>query len=304
MTGSSALAKPRFLWLDITRRCQQTCPGHCYNSSGPDGTHGTMTAADWLRVIREAHGAGVEQVTLIGGEPTLHPDLPRLVDEALHLGMAAGVFTNLVHITPGLWDLFRRPGVTLATSYYSPDPDEHAQATGRPTHARVRANITKALGYGIPLRACIVRALPGQDVDGALADLRALGVNDVSAEDVRPYGRGQHEHEPCDTNALCGHCGRGRAAVGPDGTVTPCIMSGWLGVGNVRDEPLEHLLYGPAMAEALTAIPDPVLGRGCPPDDGDDCGKTAPACAPAFGSPPPIPPQPRSLPLVSAGGAQ
>lgn len=284
---------PAFLWLDITRRCQQTCPSHCYNASGPEGTHGAMTTADWLRVIREARDAGVAQVTFIGGEPTLHPDLPELVEAALRAGLGVGVFTNLVHVTDTLWELFRRPGVTLATSYYSPDPAEHARATGRPTHARVRANITTALGYGIPLRACIVRALPGQDVDGAVADLRALGVADVSVEDVRPYGRGQSEHEPCDAAGLCGHCGRGRAAVGPDGTVTPCIMSGWLGVGNVLHEPLGALLYGPAMADAVATILQPIAGRGCPPNDGDDCGKNAPACAPAFSSPPPLPPQPK-----------
>jgi MoaA/NifB/PqqE/SkfB family radical SAM enzyme len=294
---------PRFLWLDITRRCQQTCPGHCYSSSGPDGSHGTMTTGDWLRVIREAADAGIEQVTFIGGEPTLHPDLPQFVDEALRLGLTAGVFTNLVHLTPALWGLFRRPGVTLATSYYSPDPAEHRRATGRPTHARVRGNIVTALGYGIPLRACIVHVLPGQDVDGALADLRGLGVTDVSIEEVRPFGRGQGEHAARDAGALCGHCGRGRAAVGPDGTVTPCIMAHWLDAGNVLREPLGPLLDGPAMHAALATIPAPPAGRGCPPNDGDDCGKNAPACAPAFSSPPPKPPQPKpkGMPLAAGG---
>lgn len=291
----------RFLWLDITRRCQQTCADHCYNSSGPDGTHGSMAGDDWLRVITEAAAAGVQQVTFIGGEPTLHPDLPRLVGETLRLGLAAGVFTNLVHVTPASWDLFRRPGVTLATSYYSPDPVEHQRITGRPSHARIRANIVKALAHGIPLRACIVAVLPGQDVDGAITDLRSLGVDDISVEDVRPFGRGQREHEACDAGALCGHCGRDRAAIGPDGTVTPCIMSDWLHVGNVRDAALTDILRGTAMIEAVRTIPAP-FGRGCPPTDGDDCGKTAPACAPAFGSPPPTPPQPRKGLPVSVGG--
>lgn len=300
MFGSGALDRPRFLWLDITRRCQETC-GHCYNSSGPGGSHGSMAAGDWLRVIGEAHAAGVEQVTFIGGEPTLHPDLPQLVEEALRLGLTAGVFTNLVHITPALWELFRRPGVTLATSYYSTDDAEHARITGRPTHARIRTNITRALAYGIPLRACIVRALPGQDVDGALAELHGLGIEDVSVEDVRPFGRGQGEHAACDTGGLCGHCGRGRAAIGPDGTVTPCIMADWLKVGSVRDTPLASILEGSAMAETVAGIPAP--HGACSPDDSNDCGKTAPACSPAFSSPPPVPPQPRGVPVLIGGRA-
>jgi MoaA/NifB/PqqE/SkfB family radical SAM enzyme len=92
----------RFMWLEITGRCQLSCI-HCYAGSGPDGGHGTMTAADWERVIGEAAAAGVEMVQFIGGEPTLHPDLPRLVDHALAQGLEVEVFSNLVHVAPALW---------------------------------------------------------------------------------------------------------------------------------------------------------------------------------------------------------
>ncbi len=46
-------ARVSFLWLEITGRCQLTCQ-HCYASSGPSGTHGTMTVADWARVVGDA----------------------------------------------------------------------------------------------------------------------------------------------------------------------------------------------------------------------------------------------------------
>jgi MoaA/NifB/PqqE/SkfB family radical SAM enzyme len=66
----------------ITGRCQLAC-GHCYSDSGPRGTHGTMTAIDWMRVIDEAAGMGCRSMQLIGGEPTLHPALPAPVRHAL-----------------------------------------------------------------------------------------------------------------------------------------------------------------------------------------------------------------------------
>ena len=47
---SSAL---RFLWLEITGKCQLACE-HCYAESGPKGTNGVMTVEDWQRVIDEA----------------------------------------------------------------------------------------------------------------------------------------------------------------------------------------------------------------------------------------------------------
>jgi MoaA/NifB/PqqE/SkfB family radical SAM enzyme len=99
-----------FIWLEVTGRCQLECQ-HCYAASGPSGTHGSMTSADWRRVIDEAAGLGVGMVQFIGGEPTLHPDLPELLDHALAGGLAVEVFSNLVHVTPSLWERFTRPGV-------------------------------------------------------------------------------------------------------------------------------------------------------------------------------------------------
>src|SRR6266567_7768494 len=119
----------RFLWLEVTGRCQLRCR-HCYADSGPYGGHGSMTAADWLRVLDEAVGLGVRNVQFIGGEPTLHPDLPQLVRHALGRGLGVEVYSNLARpLSEKLWALFEMPGVSLATSYYSPDAHTHEAIT-------------------------------------------------------------------------------------------------------------------------------------------------------------------------------
>lgn len=91
-----------FLWLELTGKCQLECV-HCYAESSPTGTHGTMTAADWRRVIAEAASMGVRTVQFIGGEPTLHPSLAELIDYALLRDLGVEVFTDLVHVTETLW---------------------------------------------------------------------------------------------------------------------------------------------------------------------------------------------------------
>uniref|UniRef100_UPI0020255946 radical SAM protein n=1 Tax=Frankia sp. CiP1_Cm_nod1 TaxID=2897160 RepID=UPI0020255946 len=106
----------RFLWLEITGRCQLACV-HCYADASPRGSHGTMTAADWRRLIEDAAGHGIEMVQFIGGEPTMHPAFPALVTHSLAAGLRVEVFSNLYRVTPTLWELFSRPGVRLATSY-------------------------------------------------------------------------------------------------------------------------------------------------------------------------------------------
>lgn len=265
--GNSSIS---FLWLEITGQCQLECV-HCYADSSPSGTHGTMTAQDWQRVINEAADIGVRTVQFIGGEPTLHPALPSLVGHALNRELAVEVFTNLVHVTDALWELFSRPGVSLATSYYSDDAEQHNAITRRPTHARTKANIEKAIALGIPLRTGVIDLGRGQRAGEARDELVNLGVPQIGYDRLREVGRGIRDQGESAAQ-LCGRCGDGAAAVAPDGSVRPCIMSRWMEVGNVRRQGLANTLASmPDARESLTAQGMPGRGRqDCPPR-GQDC---------------------------------
>lgn len=274
-----------FVWLEITGKCQLECV-HCYAESGPTGTHGVMTAADWLRVIDECAHLGVGMVQFIGGEPTLHPDLPRLVEHALESGLEVEVFSNLVHVSDRIWDVFTRSGVRLACSWYSDDPKQHLLITKRNTHARTRANITRALAHGIPVRAGIIGMLDGQNVAAATAELKALGVTEVGVDHLRQVGRGIRDRD-ASIAELCGNCGDGVIAVGPDGAVWPCVFTRWMPVGNVQDATLAEVLAGKTTVNTAGILREAFAARGiadacspkCLPDRCDpECG---PACGPA-----------------------
>ncbi len=273
----------RMLWLEITGRCQLSC-SHCYNSSGPDGTTGAMTTDDWKRVIDEAASAGVRMVQFIGGEPTMHPGLVGLVRHAAAAGLRVEVYTNLVRVTPELWAVFVQPGVSLATSWYSDDRDEHEQITGRDTFRQTLTNIELAVLDGIPLRVGIVHILEDQRVTEAAALLGRYGVTDVTTDRQRLLGRAGAGG----VEELCGHCGDRRAAILPDGSVAPCVMSRWMTVGNVKGQPLAEILTGARMRELIESIPvaaeNPCAPdkTGCnPKQDGGDCQPAEkPACKP------------------------
>ncbi|WP_236574774.1 radical SAM/SPASM domain-containing protein [Nocardiopsis sp. FR26] len=275
------------LWLDLTRACQLECT-HCYNASGPQGGHGSMTRADWLAVIDQAAAAGARQVQLIGGEPTLHPDALDLAAHALDRGMAVEVYSNLVHVPGRWWHLFQREGMSVATSYYSHDADTHNAMTGRPaSHRHTRANIVRAVAVGVQLRVSIITR-DGGSVEATRAELETLGVTRIGVDHIRPYGRG-NPGSTNDVSGLCGGCGDGRAAVGPDGTVSPCIMSAWMGVGNTQDEPLAGILTGAPMAQARDTItaakkddpaPPPAPTKPCGPDRWCSPGVPDSGCVP------------------------
>lgn len=278
------LRETTFLWLEITGRCQLECT-HCYASSGPDGTPGVMTARDWRDVLDQAANLGVSMVQFIGGEPTLHPDLIDLINHACRAGLAIEVFSNLVHVTDPMWDALAQPGVCLATSYYSDDARQHARITGRRSHARTRANIAKACQLGIPLRAGVIDLGEDQRAAQAMTELHELGVSTVGYDRLRQVGRGQREQQQS-IEQLCGHCGDGVAAVGPDGSVWPCVFSRWLPVGNVLDAPLAEILAGPAAGRTRAELSAQFAERsaapitGCNPDCNPSCGPTCTPCNP------------------------
>lgn len=288
------------LALDITRQCQAQCT-HCYNSSGPEGEQGEMTRADWLALLDEGAALGVRQVQFIGGEPTLHPDLGQLINRAVDHGFAVEVFTNLILVPKALWPVLRQRGVTLATSYYSDQAEEHEAITKRRgSYRKTRANIAKAIRYSIPVRGAVIDVREGQRVEQAIAELSEMGVTHVGTDRVRGIGRSAGTDDTHQLAELCGYCARGRAAVMPNGEVAGCVMSGgMMTAGNVLTAPLAEIVASPGWAALAAAIqqppgvahdvcqPDPCvpeyacLPAGCSPDED--------GCTPHIPEPDPVP---------------
>ncbi|NDL60207.1 radical SAM protein [Phytoactinopolyspora mesophila] len=272
----------RFVSFEITGRCQLECV-HCYADRGPSGTHGRMTTLDWTRLIDEVYDMGVSMVQFIGGEPTLHNDLPDMIEHALARHLAVEVYTNLVHVTPKLWEVFARPGVRLATSWYSDNAKEHAAVTRRSSHSPTRANIAEAVRRSIPIRVGLVGVLKDQRVAKARQVLVDLGVEDIGYDDLRHVGRGAGQPNP-DISQLCGHCAQGKLAIGSSGAVWPCVFSRWLPVGNVLVEPLSAILRGSrylsvvAELDATLTTKLPCVPDMCDPQCGPSC---SPACPPS-----------------------
>jgi MoaA/NifB/PqqE/SkfB family radical SAM enzyme len=272
----------RFAWLEITGRCQLSCD-HCYASSGPAGSHGRMTMDDWLRVIDQAAGLGVDWVQFIGGEPTLYPGLASLIEHATSRALRVEVFSNLVHVGASLWPVFTACDVELATSWYSDDAAEHAAITGRQTRDRTLANIREALARSIPLRVGIIGVRQSQRAREAWALLETAGVTSIGYDDMRQIGRGARDRDG-GVAELCGSCADGVLAISPSGDVWPCVFSRWLPAGNVIDQPLAEIAAGPALATIRNDLSEAFserdrLGAACKPD-------CKPSCTPSRRCPP------------------
>jgi hypothetical protein len=187
------------------------------------------------------------------------------------------VFSNLVHVGPRLWDTFSRPGVRLATSYYSDTAAEHEAITGRRgSHARTRANIAEALNRDIPLRAGVIDVssadfIGRQRTHAARDELARLGVSSVGIDRVRGVGRGvgRGANASPRPDQLCGRCGHGAVAISPTGEVWPCVFARWISLGNILDTDLATILSTVTVASPSIATAScwPQGGGSCAPND-------------------------------------
>ncbi len=229
-----------FLWLEITAKCNLSC-SHCYADSGPQvDLYGSMGYDDWIRVIDESAEVGCRSVQFIGGEPTLHPRLPDLIDHASRRGhQFIEVFTNATRLDKVLLGCFQRNRARVATSFYSDDPAVHDRLTESPgSWQRTVAGIESVLAAGLPLRVGVTEMIrnPGQ-AQRAVAFLKTLGVERIKVDRERSVGRANLVHLDCEGERyeeLCGECWKGKLCVTSSGDVYPCVFSRKTRLGDAR----------------------------------------------------------------------
>ncbi len=285
-----------FLWLEITQKCNLTCQ-HCYAGSSPSRplSHG-METHDWIRVISEASALDCRAIQFIGGEPTLCPDLPQLIQHARRSGFEmVEVFTNATALTDSRLQLFRNERVNVACSFYSDDEAVHDRITQqRGSFARTRTGIAKALEYGIDLRVGIIEMdLNHGHHDRAASLLRSMGVTRISGDRIRAVGRGTTAEAPKmpEYGDICGRCWQGKLCVTDSGDTYPCIMARKTRVGNVIKDSLAEILKSRSLSTFRDDVRDTFkrfevtnCGPDCTPRDYcgpvDGCNPKTP-CYPA-----------------------
>ena len=245
------IGSARFLWFELAGRCNFECI-HCYAESSPRKDHGNVSSSRWHELLVEAQQLKVEHIQFIGGEPTLHPSFSDLICHSHRLGLGIEVYTNLAVLSEHTLKLYEANDVSIATSFYSIDPDVTARMTRRDwAHKQIVANIMWLLECGIPLRVGIIKNQQDEDVTPTINFLRSLGVKHFREDAVRAVGRGGLnvlQPRPRDRrDDLCGACANGNAAITPSGDVYPCVFSRWLPIGNINERSLAEVLHGDLM---------------------------------------------------------
>jgi len=101
--------RPIVVW-NVTSRCQLKCV-HCYSRSEDRAAADELSTDEALAVLEDLGRFGVPVVLFSGGEPLLRPDLWRLIDRAVGLGMRTVLSTNGTRIDERTAARLRESGV-------------------------------------------------------------------------------------------------------------------------------------------------------------------------------------------------
>jgi MoaA/NifB/PqqE/SkfB family radical SAM enzyme len=184
----------RNVFLHILTRCNFRC-GHCYINPAEHGRQqlSAERAQRWLHALVRSEKES--NLVLIGGEPSLHPDLARLIRSARRMGYASitvdtnGTFCRdiLEKVTPQEVDYF---SVGLDGS----SPEINDRIRGKGGFKRAVAGIEAALNKGFRLSVIFTASrINISDLKNMPRLLKSLGIDRFFIQIVGIRGRSRQE---------------------------------------------------------------------------------------------------------------
>lgn len=165
---------PRRLWLYTNYDCNLACD-YCCVVSGPRADPRRLSVDRIKGLVDEAASSDIDEVFFTGGEPTLRPDLPSLIEYVTDRRPLT-LLTNAMLLRGPRWDGLRslidsgRP-IVFQVSLDSATPERHDAHRGRGAHARAMLGIRTLLGAGARVR--LAASLP-EDARDEIPRLHAL----------------------------------------------------------------------------------------------------------------------------------
>lgn len=135
--------------LRVTMKCDLACP-HCLAAKRKG--YAELATRQWLTLISQFPGIGVEKVLLTGGEPLLRDDIVTIVEAISHVGIQADLNSNLQRMDLGLIRELKQAGLSeISVSLEGPE-EVHDRMHGRiGSYARLIEAINWAAENNIPV---------------------------------------------------------------------------------------------------------------------------------------------------------
>ncbi|HEV7573815.1 MAG TPA: radical SAM protein [Thermoanaerobaculia bacterium] len=140
---------PIVAYLKLTKRCNLDCY-YCPWHTAPSDFAGEQETAVWIAQIDRLVERGIQIFVLEGGEPTLRPDLPVLIEYAHSLGAHTILATN------GTGSIWRFQPTAFTVSIDGPEL-LHDQVRGRGTYRHILDNLAQRKNHRVVSITVITR---------------------------------------------------------------------------------------------------------------------------------------------------
>ena len=182
------------VFIYVTEKCNLHC-AHCYLGKRLEQGH-AMSFQNFKRVLKYFSLFGNPRITLLGGEPTMHKDLPLMVKESYRMGFQTILDTNGTFPPPLLTKLNNEHLLYLSFSLDSPNKKVNDAIRGKGTFEKTVSNIRYAIRLGFNVRVLpTVSMLNISDASDIVAFAETLGVSCVNFHIFSAIGRGSSHSE-------------------------------------------------------------------------------------------------------------
>lgn len=189
------------LYVYVTDQCNCRCR-HCWIMPTEDApspqTRNYLAPAVFEQAVVEAKPLGLQTVKWTGGEPTIHPELPLLLQIQHEHGLRGFMETNGIEITETLAAIMQESGVDfVSVSLDASTPELHDFVRGvRGAYEGALRGVRHLVdaGYHPQLIMSLMRENI-DDVDNLFALAEKLGAGSVKLNVIQPSSRGSAIHE-------------------------------------------------------------------------------------------------------------
>lgn len=201
VTVPQKLVAPFLIVWNFTNACNLRCI-HCYQSAGPTPGPNELTSEERLEVVRQIDEMGIPIVALSGGEPTIHPDFLRVVEDSAKRGIYMAVATNGIRFAD---EEFAKRAIEAGLRYIevsldSTEPREHDRFRGVKGAWELAVkgirNVVKYSDNGVSVGiAATITKLNKDKIEDLVRFGEELGVNRIVFFNFIPTGRGKEAVE-------------------------------------------------------------------------------------------------------------
>jgi radical SAM protein with 4Fe4S-binding SPASM domain len=261
-----------------TFRCNDSC-SFCFNRGIPAGPD--IEVADFIRLADILAVEGIDEIDMLGGEPTLHPDLLSIVDSACLKGLDVSISSNGSNVPclKALSENFDRTKLKIGISLNDAPPSDSLRSyidEHRPMLKSVATTgrfIPDSAGRfidmpGVSYYSIFMDTLHPSDLRNSLSFPRyARQLNDLKSEHENADGvycscfLPDIENDPTLEGLRC-PAGTTKLSVMPDGSVYPCYLlfrRPEFRLGNILNDDFRDIIKRPVLDYFRT-----FTGNKCP----------------------------------------